>query len=162
MMSRPMNKKILTLTLLLAVVPGVAMSASVYKWTDENGVTHFGDRQPTGKQSERVNVRSGTTSKAAADKQSPQERLEDVQKGQENQAVSQREAAEQEARNKQRAANCETARSNLDIIDSNARIRVQDNGEQRYLNPQEIADQRQKFQEIADENCGPENVQAAQ
>ncbi|MBW4936390.1 DUF4124 domain-containing protein [Marinobacter sp. F4206] len=157
-----MNKKILTLTLLLAVVPGVSMSASVYKWTDENGVTHFGDRQPTGKQSERVNVRSGTATKAASNKASPQERLGDMQKEQENEAVAGREAAEQEARKKQRAANCETARSNLEIIDSNARIRVQDNGEQRYLKPQEIADQRQKFQEIADENCGPEKTQAAQ
>ncbi|MBW7473111.1 DUF4124 domain-containing protein [Marinobacter sp. M216] len=157
-----MNKKILTLTLLLAVVPGISMSASVYKWTDENGVTHFGDRQPNGKQSEKVNVRSGTTAKSASKKQSPQERLSEVQKDQENDAVTRREAAENEARSKQRAANCETARSNLEIIDSNARIRVQDNGEQRYLSPEEIADQRQKFQEIADENCGPENLEAAQ
>ena len=48
------------------------------------------------------------------------------------------------------------ARSNLEVINSNARIRVEENGETRYLSPEEIEQQRQKFQEIADENCGPE------
>ena len=42
------------------------------------------------------------------------------------------------------------------MINSNARIRVEENGETRYLSPEEIEQQRQKFQEIADENCGPE------
>ncbi|MBW0149444.1 DUF4124 domain-containing protein [Marinobacter sp. CAU 1620] len=157
-----MNKKILTLTLLLAVVPGVSMSASVYKWTDENGVTHFGDRQPTGKPSEKVNVRSGTASPSTSSRKSPQERMSDLQEQQNEEAEQRRETAAEEARRKQRDANCATARSNLDVIDSNARIRVEENGEQRYLSPEEIADQRQKFQEIADENCGPENVQAVQ
>ncbi|MCM0611003.1 DUF4124 domain-containing protein [Marinobacter sediminum] len=157
-----MNKKILTLTLLLAVVPGVAMSASVYKWTDKNGVTHFGDRQPTGKKSEKLNVRSGTSSQSASNRQSPQERMDDVQQQQEDETVRQRETAQQEARRKQREANCATARSNLEVIDSKARIRVEENGEQRYLSPEEISEQRRKFEEIATENCGPEKDQAQQ
>lgn len=151
-----MNKKILTLTVLLAVVPGVSMSASVYKWTDENGVTHFGDRQPTGKQSERVNVRSGTASTVTSDRKSPQERLNDLQKREEDQAVTERERASQEARRKQREANCATARANLDAIDSNARIQIEENGETRYLSPEEIAKQRRKAADIAAENCGPD------
>ena len=73
-----MNRKTLTLTLLLAVVPGITMSAAVYKWTDENGVTHFGDRQPTGAKAERVNVRSGTSSDASASRQSLQEQLQNL------------------------------------------------------------------------------------
>ncbi len=151
-----MNRKILTLTLLLAVVPGVAMSASVYKWTDENGVTHFGDRQPTGAKAERVNVRSGTSSDAAGNKQSPQERLQDMQDRQEGEAEKRQETAVEEARRKQREANCATARSNLDVIDRNARIRIEEDGEQRYLSEEEIAEKRAEFERIAEENCGPQ------
>ncbi|WP_417568302.1 DUF4124 domain-containing protein [Marinobacter sp.] len=150
-----MNRKILTLTLLLAVVPGIAMSASVYKWTDENGVTHFGDRQPTGAKSERVNVRSGTSSNASGNRQSPQERLQNMQEQQAGEAEQRQETAVEEARRKQREANCATARSNLDVIDRNARIRVEDNGEQRYLSQEEIAEKRTEFERIAEENCGP-------
>ena len=97
-----MNRKILTLTLLLAVVPGVAMSASVYKWTDENGVTHFGDRQPTGSKAERVNVRSGTSTDASGNRQSPQERLRNVQEQRADETEQRREMAAEEARRKQR------------------------------------------------------------
>lgn len=157
-----MNRKILTLTLLMAVVPGVAMSASVYKWTDENGVTHFGDRQPTGKSSEKVNVRSGTSSQAAANSEKPQQRLEEMQKQKKAEAEQRRETAAQEARRKQREANCATAQSNLDIIERNARIRIEENGQQRYLSPEEIAEQRKQFEAVAAENCGPEASQAQQ
>lgn len=60
----------------------------------------------------------------------------------------------EEARRKQREANCETARSNLSILQRNSRIRVEEEGEQRYLSEEEIAEQRVKFEEIAEENCG--------
>lgn len=151
-----MNKKTLTLTLLLAATPGIAMSASVYKWTDENGVTHFGDRQPAGAQSEKVNVRSGTASGSASGRPTPQQRVNQLEEQQQADAVSRRQAAEEEARQKQRQANCETARTNLQVISNNARIRIEENGEQRYLSQEEIAEQRQKFEEIADKNCGPQ------
>ncbi|MDX1598590.1 MAG: DUF4124 domain-containing protein [Marinobacter sp.] len=150
-----MNKRILTLAIILAAAPLAASGASVYKWTDENGVTHFGDRQPTGQQAEQVNVRSGTSS-GGQKGQSPQEQLEELEARQADEAEKREESAVEEARRKQREANCETARSNLRILDRNSRIRVEEDGEQRYLSPEEIDEQRQKFQEIADENCGAE------
>ena len=150
-----MNRKILTLTLLLAVVPGVAMSASVYKWTDENGVTHFGDRQPTGSKAERVNVRSGTSSDASGNRPSPQERLQNLQEHQEDEARQCQETAVEEARRKQRDANCATARSNLEVIANHARIRIEENGELRYLTPEELAEKRAELERMAEDNCEP-------
>ena len=152
-----MNRKPLMLTLLIAVAPGMAMSASVYKWTDENGITHFGDRQPVGSNSETVNVRSGTSSSAATNRPSPQKRLGEFQEQQQKEADREKETAVEAARRKQRVANCESARSNLKVIDSNARIRIEENGEMRYLDPEEIAEQREKLEEIAAENCEPED-----
>ncbi len=151
-----MNRKTLMLTLLIAVAPGMAMSASVYKWTDANGITHFGDRQPVGANSETVNVRSGTSS-GAASRTTPQKRLGELQEQQQKEADRKKATAVEAARRKQRAANCESARSNLKVIDSNARIRIEENGEMRYLAPEEIAEQREKLEEIAAENCGPED-----
>ncbi|MGC8121923.1 DUF4124 domain-containing protein [Marinobacter sp. VGCF2001] len=149
-----MNRKILLLTALMAAAPGLANSASVYKWTDENGVTHFGDRQPTGQSAEQVNVRSGTSQGSGGQRRSAQEQLGDLQEQQAAEQQQREESAVEEARRKQREANCATARSNLRVINSNARIRVEENGEQRYLTPEEIEQQRQKFEEIEDENCG--------
>ncbi|WP_203301807.1 DUF4124 domain-containing protein [Marinobacter sediminum] len=151
-----MNKNILTLSLLLAVLPSVSMGASVYKWTDENGVTHFGDRQPTGAQSEKVNVRSGSASPASANRPSPTERVNALEEREQEAAEQRRESAAEEARQKQRAANCSTAQANLDVMARNARIRIEENGEQRYLTQEEIAEKRVQFEEIVAENCGPE------
>jgi hypothetical protein len=154
-----MNRKTLMLTLLIAVAPGMAMSAPVYKWTDENGITHFGDRQPVGASSETVNVRSGTSSGSAASRPSPQKRLGELQEQQQKETDREKETAVEAARRKQRAANCESARSNLKVIDSNARIRIEENGEMRYLSPEEIAEQREKLEGIATENCEPQDQQ---
>lgn len=152
-----MNRKTLMLTLLMTVAPGMAMSASVYKWTDEDGITHFGDRQPVGASSETVNVRSGTSSGTAANRPSPQKRLSELQEQQQKKADGEKETAVEAARRKQRAANCESARSNLKIIESNARIRIEENGEMRYLSPEEIAEQKEKLEETATENCKAED-----
>ncbi|MDK8465934.1 DUF4124 domain-containing protein [Marinobacter sp. SS13-12] len=147
-----MNRKILTLAVLLVAAPTMTSAASVYKWTDENGVTHFGDRQPTGQQSESVSIRTGKPS--ASNRQSPQEQVKALEEQEAEQAERQEESAVEEARRKQREANCETARSNLSILQRNSRIRVEEDGEQRYLSEEEIAEQRTKFEEIAEENCG--------
>ncbi|MDR9426238.1 MAG: DUF4124 domain-containing protein [Marinobacter sp.] len=151
-----MNLRILMLALIMCATPGLATGASVYKWTDENGVTHFGDRQPTGSKAEQVDVRSGTRS-PTGERQSPQERLNELEQNQQNEAQEREETAAEEARRKQREANCATARSNLDVINSNARIRTEgEDGEPRYLSPEEIEERRQEFEKIAEENCDPE------
>ena len=93
---------------------------------------------------------------AGVQRRSAQEQLGELQEQQAAEQQKREESAVEEARRKQREANCATARSNLEVINSNARIRVEENGETRYLSPEEIEQQRQKFQEIADENCGPE------
>lgn len=157
-----MNRKILMLAMLMAAVPGHSAGASVYKWTDENGVTHFGDRQPNGALSEQINVRTGTGMSSGGQRKSPQEQLNQLEERQQTQQQQRVETAAEEALRKQRDANCATARSNLKVINSNARIRVEENGEMRYLTPEEIDEQRVQFEDIATENCGPRTEPAAQ
>jgi hypothetical protein len=148
-----MKIKALTLATLLALTPALGVAQSVYKWTDENGVTHFGDRQPSGKQSERVSIKTGRPS--GDSRQSPQERLGEMEEQQRQEQQRADESAAERAQRKQREAACETARSNLDIIERNSRIRVEEDGEQRFLSPEEINEKRQEFQTMVEENCGP-------
>lgn len=147
--------KTVVLTIMLIVAPALTSAAAVYKWTDDNGITHFGDRQPTGRKSESVNIRTGSTN-SGGQQRSAQEQVRAIDDAREERAERANLSAVEEARQKQRKANCETAQSNLKVINSNARIRVEDNGEQRYLAPEEIEEQRQKFQQIADDNCSLE------
>lgn len=46
-------RKALALAAIIAASPA---SAQVYKWTDENGVTHFGSQPPPGQRNEQVEV----------------------------------------------------------------------------------------------------------
>jgi hypothetical protein len=150
-----MNKKILALAVVVMALPVFATAQSVYKWTDENGVIHFGDRKPNGQQSESVSIRTGKPSGAAST--SPQQKVQEMADQEAESVQSEKVSAAEEARQKQRTANCRTAESNLSLIRSGSRIRVEENGEERYLTPEEISQKREQFEEIAELNCSDEN-----
>ena len=46
--------------LLLALATGLvtthSLAGEIYKWTDENGLVHFGDRPPQGQQAQSINT----------------------------------------------------------------------------------------------------------
>ena len=152
-----MNRKILALAIVLAAIPAFTAAQSVYKWTDENGVTHFGDRQPTGKQSESVSIRTGKPSGPGTESapMSPQQKVQQITEQEAENSKNQKARAVEKAREKQRLANCNTARTNLEIMEKNARIKITEKGEQRYLSTEEIAEKKAQFEKIAEENCGP-------
>lgn len=68
-----MIQRLLLLALFAMTVPALASADSVYRWTDENGVVHFGDREPSGRSSERVSVKTGKPS-GDGERQSPRNR----------------------------------------------------------------------------------------
>lgn len=148
-----MFQRLILLAIIGLMLPSLTVAQAVYRWTDENGEVHFGDREPTGRKSERVSVKTGRPS-GDSERRSPQEQVEELDKQQAERSRKNEESAADGARRKQREANCETARANLKVIESNARIRVTEDGEQRYLDEEEIAKQKQRFEEIAEENCG--------
>jgi len=151
-----MDRRILTLALLMAVAPGVAMSASVYKWTDENGITHFGDHQPNGKKAEKVSVRAGTTETSDQPRPSPQERLSSIEGEKAEKQEQEKAATASEVRRKQREKNCEAAQKNLELIRNRPRIRIDDGDEPRYLTPEEIEQYKARYEEAITTYCSPE------
>ncbi|MFL1404019.1 DUF4124 domain-containing protein [Marinobacter sp. M1N3S26] len=148
-----MIQRLILLALIGLMVPTLASAESVYRWEDENGVVHFGDREPAGRSSERVSVKTGQSSNDA-ERQSPQEQVRALDENQAERERREKETAVEEARRKQREARCQTAQANLQAINSNARIRVTEDGEQRYLSPEEIAEKKQQFEDIVSESCG--------
>jgi hypothetical protein len=148
-----MTRRLILVTLLALLAPSLSTADSVYRWTDENGVVHFGDREPVGRAADRVNVRSGTAT-SSPQRKSPQEQLKALDERQADRERNEKETAVEEARRKQRQARCDAARANLQAVNSNARVRVIDaDGEQRYLTPEEIQEKRAEFEAIVEETC---------
>lgn len=148
-----MIPRLILLALIALMAPSLAVAESVYRWTDENGVVHFGDREPMGRSADKVSVKTGKPS-GDGERQSAQEQIQALEESEAEQKRRENETAVEEARRKQREARCQTAQANLEAINSNARIRVMEDGEQRYLSPEEIAEKKQRFEEIVDESCG--------
>lgn len=148
-----MTRHLLLVALIALLGPSLTSAESVYRWTDENGVVHFGDREPVGRAADRVSVKTGAAT-GNSERKSPQEQVEALEERRAERERSEKETAVEEARRKQRQARCDTARANLQAINSNARIRVADaDGEQRYLTPEEIQEKRAEFESIVEESC---------
>ncbi|OEY66667.1 DUF4124 domain-containing protein [Marinobacter sp. X15-166B] len=152
-----MIRKTLLLAATLALAPALSSASPVYTWTDEHGITHFGDRQPPGTRAEPINMRTPKPARSGNDDQtSPQQRLQQLHDRQGAEAENARLQAQQEAQEKQRQATCAAAEENLRILRTRGRIRIEENGEQRYLTPEEIDEKRVTFETIASESCSAE------
>lgn len=141
-----------------------AMAGSVYKWTDENGVTHYSDKKPS-KDAEKMKV--GTTASKPANQESQsgegdgaytvkpelQSQIDALEKKQQiDEVQSKIDAETTEAMNKKQAR-CEALRGNMKTIQENARIQVEEEGERRYLTAEEIVEKRAKIATDLQENC---------
>jgi hypothetical protein len=156
-------KNYLSLLALVLVVSAAPVQAeSVYKWTDKDGVTHYGDRQPQGQESESVDVVSGTSRSTNSEdgkkggesgRLSPQERLKTLQADQQETREQASKSRAKEARDKQRIKNCEIARDALKKLNTYGRIKVEEDGEQRYLTPEEIEAKKAEYQKIEADAC---------
>lgn len=158
---RRLHSRFLAVLLTAACLfPALSAANSVYKWTDEEGNTHFGDRQPTGRSAESVSIRTGKSQNGSSSR-SAQQQVEDFEERQAEEDAGEEQSAEEQARQQQRQRNCETARSNLNILEAGGRIQTQgEDGERRYLDEEEIEQKRQQFEEIADDNCDDESSQS--
>jgi hypothetical protein len=152
-----MTIQLKTMALLLAMVPAMANATVVYKWTDADGVTHFGDRQPTGTQAEQISVKSGQSNLVNSNS-SAQQQLNELEQRQRAASEESRAFDAAATRQAQRKTNCDAAQQNLEIISNNSRIRITENGEQRFLTPDEVSQQKQTYEDIVEQNCGAEQA----
>lgn len=53
------------LIVVLSLFSATSYAAGIYKWVDENGVTHYGERKPSNAQSEQMNIKKKSDSAPA-------------------------------------------------------------------------------------------------
>lgn len=138
----------------IAAFVAAAHAAQVYKWIDEEGITHYGEQAPADYEYELV-----TTSGAPpADAEKAKARLQKMRAAREEQKEKTLDyAAQQKQRDEEakiRTENCDSAKSNLKTIEENARVRVLgEDGEFRYLSEEERQQQIDRAKEIISNNC---------
>ncbi|NIT63896.1 MAG: DUF4124 domain-containing protein [Gammaproteobacteria bacterium] len=130
--------------LLLLAVP--AARAEIYRWVDEQGNVHYGDR-PAGQDAEGVEVDAGPRRDPEAERRRARRRklLEAME---EEQEIERRQQEQAQAERKERERRCRIARNRLDSYRrANVIYGYDESGNRRYLNDSEreraIAEARQ-------------------
>lgn len=148
---------ILTLSIAALFASGATAAAEIYKWTDDEGNTHYVDR-PTGQPDEtRIrNILSARTDNAAVQAR--------VQARREARAAAEQVAAEappelskQEVRAEQakRAEQCQMYRDRLEqFLRSRRLYQEDDSGEREYLSDDEMMAARARVEDQIKEYCG--------
>lgn len=143
-----MRHMILTGSLLLALCTS-AMAGQIYKWVDDQGVTHFGAQPPQGLEATSINTATPpprapapTPAATPAADDAQQKAIDDKVKDQ---------VAKQEA---ERKKYCENARTNLAQLENNPRLRIEgDNGELRRIGEDERQQRITELKKSIDETC---------
>lgn len=147
------NRFALLGALLTTLTLSTSLEASkFYKWTDESGVVHYGERPPVPSEAKVVNVHVSPASEEA--EKSPEEKRAALE-------AAQAKAAEEAARKQTSAENdeiakenCEIYRQNLSALQNSARIREKDaSGEYRYLTEEEKAERTTAAETYLKDNC---------
>jgi CRISPR/Cas system CSM-associated protein Csm2 small subunit len=126
------------LFLTLIVMTTAAANAGIYKWTDEQGNVHFGDR-PTSNQAEQIKLRkqpksSSSTSNTTQPKVTQQQLLNMYQQEREKKKAEKKKQKEEA---KKLALKCAQARDNLRQYEGSRLYEVLPNGERRYFSEEE-------------------------
>lgn len=135
--------------LFVTLLPLTATGGTAYKWTDADGVVHYGDKKPDDATSTPIKIKNSkdyslpSQTKNTDDKTTPE--------GTNKEKPTEQQAAD----DKVRKAACDGARENLATMKTYARIRIKDaeTGELRYLTPEEKSQKEAESNKFIQENC---------
>ncbi|GAB1267315.1 hypothetical protein NBRC116493_05680 [Aurantivibrio infirmus] len=145
-----MNRvKVLTLAIALTSVVGVtgAMAAkSYYKWTDEDGVTHYSAQKPHDKESEKISVSTGLPTPTSTEGQKIPAKTTASDPAP---ALPKKDYVR--AKDPER---CAAATERLKTLTDYERVRVVgENGEARILSKEEKAEKTAEAKQAIEEDC---------
>lgn len=151
-----MRYQAIAITLMLAMATaGTAIAGDIYKWTDEEGNVHFGDK-PLGEQPERLAIQSKPTDPAKIQAMA-QARSQAAAKAAEEAAAAQPEGPSEEelqAEANERAQKCTTYRAQLQKYVTSRRLyREDESGERVYLDEGETQAAREQVESRVEEYC---------
>lgn len=151
-------RQLLVIALITTLLPCMAMAAEIYRWTDEAGNTHYSENPPQGVDAHPMNIQTrspepSTSGDSKAQNLSGTGNGDDGASDQDEGDTDSNNQRDSEAVAKARRENCEAAREALKMLEENARVQVEENGERRYLSPEEKEAERKRYEQIRDENC---------
>lgn len=138
-------KKLTIIALAGALLAGHAAAAQFYKWTDENGVTHYSEAPPpeTVKNSTEVKVPSRQPSGTEAAAQNLQKQREAALKALDEAGKKKPQptpTAAAKGDKEKNAERCKQLQANLAVMENSGRVSEKDEkGEKRYLTEEEKA-----------------------
>jgi len=130
-----------------------AGAETVYRWVDDEGVTHFTRRPPKNRESTAIGTKTGHSEPVDYSGQLKSDQAEEEAEAQNTGAGSeQNRQARQESEDHEAA--CRSARRNLDILSQGRRVQVEgEDGEVRFLDADEQERRREQAQRNIAKHC---------
>ncbi len=142
-------KQIKLLLFIGMLLPILATAGEVYKWVDDEGNVHFGDKPQPNVKSETVKI----------DKHTPDQNYRDRMESIKQNAESRREAsvekkAEQQKLSEQNASRCQDAKRRLYPLKQKIRVfNYDDAGERKYIDDEDRANRIKRLEAIVKKAC---------
>ena len=119
----------------------LVLAEKLHKWIDANGVTHFSEHPPLNQKSEIIKPKTGHSDPVTYATASAA-----------NSSAGSQEASKTASLNPER---CTAARKNQETLKTFTRIKIMgDNGEYRYLTPDEQKQQLKEAEAAISDSCG--------
>ncbi len=132
------------------VVPAMAQ---VYKWVDDKGVTHYGERPPQGKKAEKVEQRLANPEPAPGAAAQPNWKEQDLEFRKRRIETEQTEAKDKQRETSQRQT-CNQARDQLAQMKSARRLyRLDEKGERVFQSDDERNAAIARFERLVSDRC---------
>ena len=150
----PLNGLIKVVLAVVVSSPVVSM-AEVYRWVDENGKVHFGDRPPRGVQTESLDLpETGGGPPAPTDEERKAKTRRLLDAWEEERRIKKEQQAQAAADKAKRKRRCSRARHELRDLQQGALFyELDEQGERRYLSDAELEQEKQKWREAIEYWC---------
>lgn len=133
------------------------IQAEIYKWTDKNGQVHYSDKKPDKKTHvDKIKVSTGkgtANNSSTASANTPKPNTKEKEQALQKKAQKLANKKSEKKSDKKDEATCSAAKTRLNKYAEGARLRINDNGQMRFLTPQEIQDRRANTETYIAENC---------
>lgn len=146
---------ILPMLCVLVLSASPAQAEVIYKWTDEKGTVHYGERPPEGVNAQRVTVSNAPDPDEVDDPYASARAPEGEPSAAQQQREQRAQMAEEQRQEAARiAAACEAQKSRLEQLIPRAKVILQNpDGTSRMLDDDERLSMIAESQKFVDENC---------
>lgn len=140
--------------LLALLLPGLCGAQDLYRWTDDQGRVHFGDRPPQDRAPEQLQLKTQPLLGQDDAVRQRYERLERLRSGEQQKQQEEEQQRAEEAADKQRklAPLCAQAKRDLKAL-SGPVVYVDESGEARDVSLEQVAADQKKISRWIAENC---------